>query len=97
MKIFWIYKKKGYYKKPFSNFLLPAQVAPSYSIYHYRWIRCRWIKTVLVNIKNISDVTDKDFVKKLMFDKLVTKVNVKEGTTSNATDLINKSQKYSDK
>ena len=32
-----------------------------------------------------------------MFDKLVTKVNVKEGTISNATDLINKSQKYSDK
>ena len=47
------------------------------------------LKKVPVDIKKLSDVVDKDIIKKIVYDQLVTKVDVKDGKILSKTKLRN--------
>ena len=47
------------------------------------------LKKVPVDIKKLSDVVDKDIIKKIVYDQLVTKVDVKDGNILSKTKLRN--------
>ena len=86
---FYEYKKIGYYRTFLKIFYCLSRLRQVTPFFTTDESDTDELGTVLVDLKNISDVTDKGFVKKLIFDKWDTKVNVKEGTIYSATDLIN--------